>query len=255
MEESREEVKKTQRGGETRKLRPTAFQVFFNIFVAVFSVLVFRWLVFEMFLIPSGSMYPHLFERDYIVATKYDFGLRLPFSQTWAIGPFKPKRGEVVIFKSMDDSKFFIKRLIGLPGDKIKLEGDLIVSINGEAVTNVPLSSDEHEQLSKYTKIDSKSFSSFKETIPGVGSAITVLSTQALKTGVSEFEVPLGNLLVMGDNRHRSYDGRFFGYLPMTNLVGKARRVVFSCEKYNPGTTSCDMKSIRFDRLGKKIGH
>ena len=81
----------------------------------------FRWLVFEPYIIPSGSMMPTLLINDHILVDKWAYGLRIPFGKTWVVGPKLPERGEVAVFRSVErESVFFVKRIVGLPGDHIK---------------------------------------------------------------------------------------------------------------------------------------
>jgi len=158
----------------------------------------------------------------------------------------------------MDESKFLIKRVIGLPGDKIKITGDIIKSINGNESVITELSLDEEKALALDMGIDKEKFLPVGEKVFDIDQVNTVLTNNNFRfkdATEKEFNVPSGHLLMMGDNRHRSLDGRMFGYLPLENLIGKARRIVFSCDKYNPGTSACDLKTVRYDRIGSKIGN
>src|ERR1700722_11269256 len=91
----------------------------FSFVGAILAILAFRWLLFEPFVIPSGSMIPTLLVHDHILVSKSAYGVRIPFSKTWILDFGNPKRGDVVVFKSTEGSYFMIKRVIGIPGDKI----------------------------------------------------------------------------------------------------------------------------------------
>src|ERR1700733_4635559 len=85
--------------------------------MAVLAILAFRWALFEPYVIPSGSMIPTLLIHDHILVNKAAYGLRLPFSDSWLFRDSDPKRGDIVVFRSVDDAGYFmIKRVVGLPG-------------------------------------------------------------------------------------------------------------------------------------------
>jgi signal peptidase I len=91
-----------------------------SIFLAIMVALTIRWAFFEAYVIPSGSMFPSLLLHDHIFVNKFVYGLRVPFSEKWLVKFSEPKRGDVVVFKyPRDMSTFFIKRVVGLPGDRI----------------------------------------------------------------------------------------------------------------------------------------
>jgi signal peptidase I len=99
----------------------------------IFSLgfLVFRWILWEPFVIPSGSMKETLLIQDYVVVRKWQYGVRLPFTQQWLVGPFVPERGDIVVFKSVGESGHtLVKRVIGLPGDEILINEKGFIQIN-----------------------------------------------------------------------------------------------------------------------------
>ena len=106
---------------------------------AILAILAFRWLLFEPFVIPSGSMIPTLLVHDHILVSKSAFGIRIPFTKTWLADFGGPKRGEVIVFKSLEGSYFMIKRVIGLPGDSIEMQDDGMVKVNGQPFEVKPL--------------------------------------------------------------------------------------------------------------------
>ena len=221
---------------------------------AILIAIVIRTLWFEPFKIPSGSMYPTLYVGDYLFVSKYTYGYS-KHSLPWSIPLFEgriwkdaPKRGDVVVFKYPRDNRTdFIKRVIGLPGDKIKLENGRLF-INGKKV--------EREQIEDFVMRDSmgnaERYHQYVETLPnGVKHRILEISDNEDNDEFSEVEVPQGTYFMMGDNRDRSDDSRVnVGFVPEENLVGKARFLFFSHNDeeawYKPWTWP---KKIRWSRL------
>lgn len=236
------------------KGRPSLLKTLANFLIFIAVVLSVRWIGFELYMIPSGSMYPHLFIRDYVIASKADFGLRIPFTQHWLLGPYGPERGNVIIFRNLDDSKFYVKRVIGLPGDKVVLEGDLVKSINDVPAEHRFYNDIENRDLAEKIGFSTRAFRAFDEKLPEMTESIVALTTpMEIPLQEESFQVPDNMLLVMGDHRHRSMDGRYFGYLPLKNLVARARFIVWSCEGVVQGTNMCDVNTLRFGRFGKSV--
>ncbi|MDY4841821.1 MAG: signal peptidase I [Alphaproteobacteria bacterium] len=230
-----------------------------TIIYAILIAIVIRTFLFEPFKIPSGSMYPTLHVGDYLFVSKYTYGYSkhsFPFSlplfngRIWAD---TPQRGDVVVFKFPQDNKTdFIKRIIGLPGDKIKMQ-DGILYINGKNV--------DRQQIEDFVIRDKfgngERYTQYVETLPnGVKHNILEISDrQELVDNMVEVTVPENSYFVMGDNRDRSDDSRLsVGFVPFENLVGKARWLFFSHNTddawYKPWAWT---KKIRFERMFKKI--
>ena len=230
-----------------------------TIIYAILIAIVIRTFLFEPFKIPSGSMYPTLHVGDYLFVSKYTYGYSkhsFPFSlplfngRIWAD---TPQRGDVVVFKFPQDNKTdFIKRIIGLPGDKIKMQ-DGILYINGKNV--------DRQQIEDFVIRDKfgngERYTQYVETLPnGVKHNILEISDQQeLVDNMVEVTVPENSYFVMGDNRDRSDDSRLsVGFVPFENLVGKARWLFFSHNTddawYKPWAWN---KKIRFERMFKKI--
>lgn len=221
---------------------------------AILIAIVIRTLWFEPFKIPSGSMYPTLYVGDYLFVSKYTYGYS-KHSLPWSVPLFEgriwkdaPKRGDIVVFKYPRDNRTdFIKRVIGLPGDKIKLENGRLF-INGKKI--------EREQIEDFVMRDSmgnaERYRQYVETLPeGVKHRILEVSDNEDNDEFSEVEVPQGTYFMMGDNRDRSDDSRVnVGFVPEENLVGKARFLFFSHNDeeawYKPWTWP---KKIRWSRL------
>ncbi|MDD4556915.1 MAG: signal peptidase I [Alphaproteobacteria bacterium] len=225
---------------------------------AIVVAILIRTFLFEPFKIPSASMYPTLYVGDYLFVSKYTYGyskhsfpMSLPLfnGKVWES---TPERGDVVVFKPTKDEKIdYIKRVIGLPGDKIKLvEGRLF--INGKIV--------ERNQIEDYVYRDSRGnlvrYKQYIETTPeGRSHKIMEVSDKELVDNYAEITVPQGMLFVMGDNRDNSEDSRkSVGNVPLENLVGRARVLFFSHNDegawYKPWTWP---KIIRWNRLFSTI--
>lgn len=251
--------------GEVKtKKRPGLLKGILNFAFLILVVFFLRWVVFEFFMIPSGSMYPKLFVSDYIWVSKHDYGLRVPFTQKWLFGPSGATRNSIIVFRSPDDTKYYIKRLVGEPEDKLLIYKDFILSVNGTKLEHKILSSQEKADLALKMKRAESSFLAYYEIYKDERRIILTppdlkppydLEPQDLKALTDSYEVPKGYLLFMGDNRSQSYDGRFFGYLPYENLIGRARRIVLSCEQKKAVNSGCDLRNLRFDRLGRTLAY
>jgi signal peptidase I len=201
---------------------------FFPVILVVFVV---RSFVVEPFKIPSGSMVPTLLVGDFILVNKFDYGIRLPITNTKITEGRPLQRGDVVVFRyPKDESVDYIKRVIGLPGDTVAYQ-DKQLTINGKPVPETPLPDyldDEHMGYAKQ----------FEEDIDGRKNAI--LNNSAVPpfiVGAEDYpyrdnctynargvicKVPPGNYFMMGDNRDNSADSRYWGFAPDKNIVGRA---------------------------------
>jgi signal peptidase I len=199
---------------------------------ALVLALVIRTLLFQPFSIPSGSMRPTLLEGDYLFVTKWAYGYSrysLPFSPDLFSGRIwgaAPKRGDVVVFKfPPDPSLDYIKRVIGLPGDRIQMKHDELY-INGVVVPRKKIGQINNPDI---TEVD-RPVDVYRETLPnGVSYDTLDLTPNGLGDDTREFVVPPGHYFMMGDNRDNSSDSRFtVGYVPAENLVGHANIIFFS---------------------------
>jgi signal peptidase I len=186
---------------------------FFPVFL---FVLVLRSFVIEPFRIPSGSMLPTLEVGDFILVNKYSYGLRLPVGNAKFVSIGEPKRGDVAVFRyPVDPSLDYIKRVVGIPGDKIVYRHKQLF-INGETVAL--------DYVEPYVKADAQggmgAITVFKESLPGQTHQILV--NQVSGSRDLEITVPDGHYFMMGDNRDDSRDSRVWGFVPEENLVGKA---------------------------------
>lgn len=222
-------------------------------------ILGIRWAFFEPYVIPSGSMIPTLLINDHILVNKFSYGLHVPFSTKWLVRFGLPIRGDVIVFRSVDDeSVFIIKRVIGLPGDEITVDPKGIVSVNGEALKQDPLSDDEMQdwfRLWPPEDVDALMESNHlrKETIGG-HEHIALLARDQVHVTQGPYKVPEDSLFMMGDNRDNSSDSRVWGTLPMNHVLGRATFIWLACEATMPESGNlCDPKTLRLDRMFRGI--
>lgn len=190
------------------------------ILIAVFLALFIRSFVVQAFKIPSGSMEPTLLIGDHILVNKFIYGINLPFVERKFFQFKKPERGDVIVFVyPVDPSKDFIKRVIAVEGDTILIK-DKKIYINGAPTP------DDHGHYNNPKGI----------LRSGIGSN---------RDNYGPITVPPGCLFVMGDNRDNSYDSRFWGFVNVNKVKGKAFMIYWSWEKpfYN----------FRLNRIGKII--
>lgn len=208
-------------------------------FPVILIVLILRSFLVEPFRIPSGSMMPTLLDGDFILVNKFGYGIRLPVLNTKIIDVGDPKRGDVVVFRfPRDPSVDYIKRIVGLPGDRLEYR-DKVLYVNGQ-----PMSQELNGTYAdKGTGMSMTGASLRIETLGNVQHKILTRPEQPPRDG--EFQVPEGHYFVMGDNRDNSNDSRFWGYVPDENLVGKAFMIWMNWD-------SAD-KAIRWDRIGSFI--
>ncbi|SBS27846.1 Signal peptidase I [Marinomonas spartinae] len=185
---------------------------YFGIIAVIFLV---RSFVVEPFQIPSGSMLPTLKIGDFILVNKFDYGIRLPVLNTTLIKTTEPKRGDVIVFKyPRDPSINYIKRVVGLPGDHISYHNK-ILKINGKLIskkfiTNLPPSPDQNQEA----------VSLFKEDLDGT--VHDIYNNHYPNPLQGDYVVPKGHYFVMGDNRDNSADSRVWGFVPESDLKGRA---------------------------------
>lgn len=202
-------------------------------FPVLLVVLMLRSFIAEPFRIPSSSMMPTLLIGDFILVNKFAYGLRLPVNNKKVIEVGAPARGDVVVFrypgKGPDDSNTgldYIKRVIGMPGDSVSYR-DNQLTVNGMPVVYEPVG----EYVGKGPGADMTGASEIRETLDGrTHSVLEITHLPGVDQGEGDWTVPAGQYLVMGDNRDRSDDGRFWGYLPEERLRGRAFLVWLNCK-------------------------
>jgi signal peptidase I len=209
---------------------------------ALLIALFLRVLFFQPFTIPSASMEPTLLEGDYIIVSKFSYGYSrhsIPFSPPLFKGRImerSPQRGDIIVFKLPRDGRTdYIKRLIGLPGDRVQMrQGRLWV--NGKEVIDKELPPVMIDSGYGFTR----NVQRFQETLPGGRTFITYdFGPDGDVDNTPTFVVPEGHYFFMGDNRDNSLDSRVpaeigVGFVPAENLVGKAQIILLS---WNPGAS------------------
>ena len=186
---------------------------FFPVILVVFLI---RSFIAEPFKIPSGSMMPTLLAGDFILVNKFTYGLRVPILNNTFIEVNHPKRGDVFVFHYPPDPSIdYIKRVVGVPGDKIVYQ-DKQLYINGEKMDMTYLDDYQYESAG-LNQVHAKRYS---EQLGEVKHDVLIEDNSFSKEG--SVEVPQGYYFAMGDNRDNSKDSRYWGFVPEQNLVGKA---------------------------------
>lgn len=229
--------------GEQLSTKQESWEFIRVIALAVLMALVFRSVLFEPFHIPSGSMKNTLLIGDYLFVSKYSYGysrysfpLGLPLFEG-RIFASKPERGDVVVFRLPSNTRIdYIKRVIGLPGDRIQMRGG-VLHINGQPMEMHQV--EPFHDVSYYTDVQGEVQPSvniiprYIETLPN-----GVLHSVLDETPIGEVDdtkvyvVPEGHYFMMGDNRDNSTDSRYddVSYVPFENIIGKAQRIFFSTD-------------------------
>lgn len=196
-------------------------------FLVVFAI---RSMVIEPFKIPSGSMIPTLLVGDHIFVNKMSYGLKIPFTE-WFMDPVYfwkmdgPARGDIIVFKFPRNPEiYYIKRVVGVPGDKITVE-DKTVYVNGEPLARQPVEGAERQaklDIIDPTKYNHESLLLFREDLNEDKPVIMLDQGNYMAANSPEATVPPGHYFVMGDNRDHSNDSRFWGFVPMEYIKGRA---------------------------------
>ncbi|MCB1198019.1 MAG: signal peptidase I [Bdellovibrionota bacterium] len=236
------------------KKTETPFQTFRSIALAVILALIFRSVIASPYKIPSGSMIPTLKIGDFIFVSKLSYGLKIPFTNKNLIRFAGPKRGDVIVFVEPEKEKVdFIKRVIGLPGDKIEVKSDILF-INDKAVERVEDPNKDVLYDHPFPTIQSMA-RLYTETFPE-GNQHTIMEFKPRVEDFGPYVVPDDQYFMMGDNRDSSSDSRFWGFLPRDNIRGKAKFIWLSLDSVNPYFSASKkfvIPSIRFHRFGKKV--
>lgn len=223
--------REVERLSRTVRLAPVWLEFpasFFPVIAVVFGV---RSFLVEPFKIPSGSMIPTLLIGDFILVNKFAYGVRLPVVNTKIIDVGSPKRGDVMVFRyPVDPTYDYIKRVVGLPGDKISYQNKRL-AINGVEVPTIAQPDYLHRERASYSRQFSEVFDKKPHRILTDDEAPSFITSAAQFPGRDNCiynnagvicTVPPGHFFMMGDNRDNSADSRFWGFVPEQNIVGKA---------------------------------
>ncbi len=210
--------------------------------IAAVVALFIRQFVVEAFKIPSGSMIPTLTIGDHLLVNKFVYGPRIPFADSRIFTWKEPKRGDIIVFKfPQDESKNFIKRVIGVPGDKIQIVNGKLL-INDLAVSLTPAGPPTDNSVEAGPSFGRPMF--YEERLGTVTHEIQYLHDQAGEN-FGPKTVPQDSVFVMGDNRDNSQDSRFWGFVKYDKILGRALIIYWSWDG--------DGRWVRWERIGSLI--
>lgn len=241
--------------------------------VAILIALTIRWALMEAYVIPSGSMLPSLLIHDHIFVNKMVYGVRVPFSESWMTKFKTPTVGEVVVFKFPEDLKrgvttFFIKRVVGVAGDKIQYRDGQLFRNGAVVPLNPPMTDEEKDDFVRMTDEDFQrdnnpydakdNYIHYIEDLGEVKHNVLLNRTRRAEFEKDEWEVPPGHLFAMGDNRDNSSDSRVWGFVKEEYVLGRAMFIWLSCEKTIADQTPvlnvlCNPFTLRWNRFFKQV--
>ena len=228
-----------------KDLRGTWPQALLSFFGPVLLVICVRWLLFEPFVIPSGSMIPTLLIHDHIFVNKLSYGIHTPFQNHFFWQWSHPEHGQDVVFRFPENPEvFYVKRVIAVGGEEVEVhKGE--ISVNGVRFSQASF-------VPKDAEPDLKAeFSYEKETS---AHSYVIRHRKKLSSEFPKTKVPSGQFFVMGDNRDQSSDSRVWGFVPEENLIGGAQLIWLSCDRTLASAQFlCDPQTIRWQRLLKKV--
>ena len=214
-----------------------------SVLILLFAVFTFRSFVAEAYSIPSGSMIPTLQVGDRIFVNKFIYGLRVPLVG-WKFAARSPARGEVIVFVHPKEGIDLIKRVVAVAGDTVELKDD-VVYVNGQPVAEKHVTAD-----CKYTDYDEQSdqwveraCDQFSDSL-GAAHFTTLRDPTRHPSSMPAVKVPPGSIFVLGDNRDNSSDSRYWGFVPIQLIKGRAMFVWWS---------SGSPDGVRWSRIGHHI--
>jgi len=226
------------KGGKGKEAKSRGLMGFLrSVGPALLIALAIRAFLFEPFSIPSGSMLPTLQIGDYVVVTKFAYGVRLPFTNRMILQSSEPARGDVIVFERPTvEPETLIKRVIGLPGETVSIENGMLV-VDGEvhprALLEERYAFDDFDEFRRQWKAARADL--YVETLRDPKEAEAhrhlILEQRRGQPRQGPWFVPDGHVLVLGDNRDNSADSRVFGYVPLGNIRGRADVIGFSWGK------------------------
>ena len=231
-----------QAGAAPAARDPVVVEYSKSFFPVILAVLLIRSFLVEPFTIPSSSMVPTLLIGDFILVNKYAYGVRLPVIHTKIFEVSEPKRGEVVVFRPPHHpEKNYVKRLVGLPGDKITYINNTLY-VNDIAMPQTSVG----RYFADGSNSESTGAELRTEMLMDVPHQVLLAGNQGLVPS-GTFVVPPGHYFMMGDNRDRSEDSRVWGVVPEENLVGRAFFVWMHWDWKIRGF-------VAWNRIGMKVG-
>ena len=188
-------------------------------------LVLFRGAVADWNVVPTGSMKPTIVEGDYILVNKLAYDINLPFTTFRLLNLENPKRGDIVVFDSEKAGKRLVKRVVAVPGDVVSLKNNLL-TINSESAQYQPV-----KPTNQAIVATAPNTLTYKESIAGYSHLINLIPDR--RSPLQSFGpvvIPDGQYLMMGDNRDNSADSRVFGFVPRSEITGKANHVLISLD-------------------------
>lgn len=212
-----------------------------GLMVMIFLLLAVRWSAIDHYRVPTGSMLETIQIGDSIFVNKMAYFLKLPFTNYRLMEFSKPKRGDIIVFEFPGDRSInYVKRLVGVPGDKLLIK-------NGFLWVNGQLQAEQRAYDEFHQNLETEKIFYYREKIGDQDVKIRRISDQ-VRPMEGEIEIPEGKYFVVGDNRDGSYDSRSWGFVPEENLMGKASRVLI-----NLNFSEIFSGKFRWNRIGKNL--
>ncbi len=186
----------------------------------ILCMVAFRTAIADWNYVPSESMEPTFYDKEYILVNKLAYGPSIPFTKSRLFQTGTPERGDIITFYPPHEKRQLVKRVIGIPGDIIQVEGDRIYVNN----TQLPFTHSTEENNILFGR----------EQIDSLTHAVQFVQGSSSPTFSFKIQVPEGKYFVMGDNRNNSVDSRFWGFTDESNIMGKATHIAVSFSSDRP---------------------
>lgn len=224
--------------------------------LAILLALVVRWAFLEAYMIPSNSMTPTLLKHDHIFVNKAAYGVRWPFSQNWLMEWNSPKRGDVIVFrKNSNSGSFYLKRVIGVPGDRVYIDKGNIY-LNESLIERRAPTSEEMRDF-ELTSQNEPDHSPWIQSLGEKKFSVLYRKVPPTTAPLGPIEVPFDHYFVVGDHRDSSDDSRTWEedrFVSRESIMGRASIIWLSCDETLPGIpVLCHPLKIRGSRLFKII--